>query len=76
VPEFLAEMLILGVYRILAWVVSVMLPPMASFIKSHILGNPLSEGIIQHVSDFVKWRKNSEPTIKVNSLFLALLCRQ
>jgi len=31
VPQFLTEMLILGVYRVLAWVVSVMLPPMAIF---------------------------------------------
>ena len=31
VPEFLSEMLVLGVYRVLAWVVSVMLPPMAIF---------------------------------------------
>ena len=30
-PQFLTEMLILGVYRVLAWVVSVMLPPMAIF---------------------------------------------
>lgn len=30
-PEWLYEMLILGVYRTLAWVVSVMLPPMAIF---------------------------------------------
>ena len=30
-PKFLYEMLILGVYRVLAWVVSVMLPPMAIF---------------------------------------------
>lgn len=31
VPEFLSDMLIHGVYRVLAWVVSVMLPPMAIF---------------------------------------------
>lgn len=31
VPKFLYEMLVLGVYRVLAWVVSVMLPPMAIF---------------------------------------------
>lgn len=31
VPKFIYEMLILGVYRVLAWVVSVMLPPMAIF---------------------------------------------
>ncbi len=30
-PEVLSEMLILGVYRCLSWVVSVMLPPMAIF---------------------------------------------
>lgn len=30
-PKFLYEMLVLGVYRVLAWVVSVMLPPMAIF---------------------------------------------
>lgn len=31
VPKFIYEMLILGVYRVLSWVVSVMLPPMAIF---------------------------------------------
>lgn len=31
VPEFICQMLVLGVYRVLAWVVSVMLPPMAIF---------------------------------------------
>lgn len=31
VPKFLYEMLIFGVYRVLAWVVAVMLPPMAIF---------------------------------------------
>ena len=31
VPQFIYEMLVLGVYRVLAWVVSVMLPPMAIF---------------------------------------------
>lgn len=31
VPEKIYEMLIFGVYRVLAWVVSVMLPPMAIF---------------------------------------------
>lgn len=31
IPAFLYEMLILGVYRVLAWVISVMLPPMAIF---------------------------------------------
>ena len=30
-PKILSDMLILGVYRVLAWVVSVMLPPMAIF---------------------------------------------
>ena len=30
-PKFLYELLIFGVYRVLAWVVSVMLPPMAIF---------------------------------------------
>ncbi len=30
-PNFLCDMLVLGVYRVLAWVVSVMLPPMAIF---------------------------------------------
>ncbi len=30
-PQFLYEMLVLGIYRVLAWVVSVMLPPMAIF---------------------------------------------
>jgi len=30
-PEVLYEMLVLGIYRVLAWVVSVMLPPMAIF---------------------------------------------
>lgn len=30
-PKLLSEMLVLGVYRVLAWVVSVMLPPMAIF---------------------------------------------
>ncbi len=30
-PEWLCSVLILGVYRVLAWVVSVMLPPMAIF---------------------------------------------
>lgn len=30
-PKFLYEMLVYGVYRVLAWVVSVMLPPMAIF---------------------------------------------
>lgn len=30
-PVFLREMLVLGMYRVLAWVVSVMLPPMAIF---------------------------------------------
>ena len=30
-PEFLYSMLILGVYRVLAWVISVMLPPMMLF---------------------------------------------
>lgn len=31
IPEFIYNMLIFGVYRVLAWVVSVMLPPMAIF---------------------------------------------
>lgn len=31
VPVFIYEMLIYGIYRVLAWVVSVMLPPMAIF---------------------------------------------
>lgn len=31
IPETLTNMLVLGVYRVLAWVVSVMLPPMAIF---------------------------------------------
>ncbi len=31
VPEFIYQPLILGVYRVVAWVVSVMLPPMAIF---------------------------------------------
>lgn len=31
VPEFIYEPLLLGVYRVLAWVISVMLPPMAIF---------------------------------------------
>jgi len=31
VPKFIYEMLIFGAYRVLAWVVSVMLPPMAIF---------------------------------------------
>ena len=31
VPKFIYEMMIFGVYRVLAWVVSVMLPPMAIF---------------------------------------------
>lgn len=31
VPSVLSQMLILGVYRVLAWVISVMLPPMAIF---------------------------------------------
>jgi ferrous iron transport protein B len=31
VPDILSDMLIHGVYRVLAWVVSVMLPPMAIF---------------------------------------------
>lgn len=30
-PEWLTGMLVLGIYRVLAWVVSVMLPPMAIF---------------------------------------------
>ena len=30
-PAFLREALILGIYRVLAWVISVMLPPMAIF---------------------------------------------
>jgi ferrous iron transport protein B len=30
-PTWLREMLVLGVYRVLAWVISVMLPPMAIF---------------------------------------------
>lgn len=30
-PVFLAEMLVFGMYRVLAWVISVMLPPMAIF---------------------------------------------
>lgn len=30
-PQWLHDMLVLGVYRVLAWVVSVMLPPMAIF---------------------------------------------
>ena len=30
-PEWLHGALVLGVYRVLAWVVSVMLPPMAIF---------------------------------------------
>jgi len=30
-PEFITGILILGVYRVLAWVISVMLPPMAIF---------------------------------------------
>ncbi len=30
-PEWLHDMLILGMYRVLAWVISVMLPPMAIF---------------------------------------------
>ncbi|MCL2081042.1 MAG: ferrous iron transporter B [Oscillospiraceae bacterium] len=30
-PDFLTEMLVLGIYRVLAWVVAVMLPPMAIF---------------------------------------------
>lgn len=34
-PQFIYEMLVLGVYRVLAWVVSVMLPPMGSFKKNH-----------------------------------------
>jgi ferrous iron transport protein B len=31
IPEFLTGLLVLGIYRVLAWVVSVMLPPMAIF---------------------------------------------
>ncbi len=31
IPKFFYEMLVLGVYRVVAWVVSVMLPPMAIF---------------------------------------------
>ncbi len=31
VPQVISDMLILGVYRVLAWVISVMLPPMAIF---------------------------------------------
>ena len=31
VPQIISDMLILGVYRVLAWVISVMLPPMAIF---------------------------------------------
>ncbi len=31
VPQFIYEMLVFGVYRVVAWVVSVMLPPMAIF---------------------------------------------
>ena len=31
IPAFLTDMLVSGVYRVLAWVVSVMLPPMAIF---------------------------------------------
>ena len=31
VPNFVNEMLVYGIYRVLAWVVSVMLPPMAIF---------------------------------------------
>ncbi len=31
VPEWICDALVLGVYRVLAWVVSVMLPPMAIF---------------------------------------------
>ncbi|MDO4742488.1 MAG: ferrous iron transport protein B [bacterium] len=30
-PDFISRMLIFGVYRVLAWIVSVMLPPMAIF---------------------------------------------
>lgn len=48
-PKFLTDMLVLGVYRVLAWVVAVMLPPMGSFIKYHYHGNPLSAVIIQLV---------------------------
>ena len=33
-PEWLHGALVLGVYRVLAWVVSVMLPPMAIFFGS------------------------------------------
>ena len=32
-PQFLYEMIVLGVYRVLAWVVSVMLPPITGFTK-------------------------------------------
>lgn len=31
VPELISNMLILGVYRVVAWIISVMLPPMAIF---------------------------------------------
>jgi len=31
IPKFIYEMLVFGVYRVVAWVVSVMLPPMAIF---------------------------------------------
>jgi len=31
IPQFLCDMLVLGVYRVVAWVVAVMLPPMAIF---------------------------------------------
>ncbi len=34
-PAWLHDALILGVYRVLTWVVSVMLPPMACFKKNH-----------------------------------------
>lgn len=37
VPTWLSEPLIFGVYRVLAWVVSVMLPPMAIFFPLFIL---------------------------------------
>lgn len=38
VPESVREMLVYGLYRVLTWVVSVMLPPMAIFSAIYGIG--------------------------------------
>lgn len=50
VPQVLVEMLVSGVYRVLAWVVSVMLPPIVIFKKNHYTGKGLSPNDLEHVN--------------------------